>query len=1128
MLPDHRPKKNEPANQNDDQKSGYTGPSPALFDVYNITADQDFISSLAEGILGEVGDDILSLSDYTIILPTRKNAQALREAFVELSKGTSAILPNIFTPRDFDDEVASLKIAQDPILSEALMDLPPAISPLQRKLLLAKEILSVPGMASSPEKAIRLGEELGRFLDFTQKYGVELKNLESLAPEEFSEQWDKTRNFLKILTERWPEILAEHGMIDPQDHKNAVTGIQAAHWKHTPPEKPVVMAGFTHASLAELDLLSAVASLDRGSIVFPGVDRHLDDESWETMDEAHPQFGIKEILEYLPMNRDDIKEWEAEPTHSAHTRSNNVKATVEARHKLLSETMRPSSTADKWLKLEQAPAPSKRKRKTPVKKTAKKKDDHLIDVRALTGMDLATCSTPQQEASIIALKMRETLETEGRTAALVTPDRSLARRVAARLRHWGIEVQDSVDRSLADTKTGVWMRLTAAMAADELSPITLLSTLKHPYSTLGQERKDIERNVQQLEDYLLHGPRPEPGIDGLEKRLQQAFNPRAAKADLKDRPTSARDEKRQEELEEIQNWLVKLKEMSHPFLDAMKSDEKVPFAELLDKHIEFAEAMANETEVQGTAKLWTGRAGKKSMHFFTELRKYADSMPPVNGEEYVGVVSTLMRSINIKPKPPSHSALQILSPKEARLCKADTMIVSGLNENVWPSAPPEINWLSRDMLKKLGLPSSDLHMGKAANDFIQLTSSTDVLLTRAERNGDVPSVSSPFLTRLRMVLGKTDLTEHLESKSQLASINEALNKPSQIKPIAPPAPKPPKDARPKQLSATAIETLLRDPYSLYARHILKLNPRETLDSEPSARERGNFIHEILENFVLKYPDEMPKNAYDELIDMGKEVFNERLDNPTVRAFWWPRFEYVAQWFVNEENERRDFARTIGTEVPGRLDIETKNGKFTLTAIADRIDRLSDDKLSIIDYKTGTVPTKSAVTRGFSPQLTLEALIALAGGFKGIDASDVGSLEYWKLSGGQPAGKIMPINENINKLEQEALEGLTDLMETFLDEDTPFLPTPRPRLAPRFNNYAHLSRADEWKYEERKEKKKARAKRKTAVKKKAPAKKKATTKKTTTKKAPAKKAPAKKAPAKKKTTTTRRRKSGPSK
>ncbi len=1020
--------------------------TPAVFDVYDISADKNFIYSLAQGVLDEVGNNVLDLADYTIILPNRANAQALREAFVDLSKGVSAILPNIYTPRDFDDEKSSLKIAHDPILSEALMDLPPAISALQRKLLLSKEILQIDGMASSPEKAIRLAEELARFLDFSQKYGVELNNLEKLVPEEFSEQWNKTRDFLNILNIRWPEILEEQGMIDSQERKNAVTGIQAAHWMQTPTQNKVIMAGFTGASYAERDLFSAVANLPNGRIVFSGIDYNLDDESWEVIDKAHPQYGVKQILDSLDIERHEIREWKVNAEQPKSSRSPNVKATINARKKLVSEIMRPAETSDRWLELEQGSI------------TSNKNNQNIIDVRALTGMDLETCSTPQQEANIIALKMRECLEHADKTIALVTTDKTLSRRVAARLKYWDINIEDSIGTSLSDTKTGIWLRLTAAMAADNLSPITLLSCLKHPYATMGHDREVIVEKVQMLEDHLLKGSRPEAGVKGLEKRLSTVFNKISERND-------ARTEDKKKELEQLKKWLNGINKTTLPFLDIM-CGEKKPFAELLDRHIEFAEMMADEAKITGSAKLWTGDTGSRASNFLVDVRKYADCLPDMTGVEYSGVIGGLMKSITIKSKRDYNSNLHILTPREARLFKADTMIIGGLNENLWPNMPNEINWLSRDMLEQVGLPSADIHLGKSANDFAQIISSPDVLLTRAERDGNVPTVASPFLTRLSMVLEKTDMLDRLNSKSQLSAINDALDTPAKILPITPPEPLPPKNARPKTLSVSAVEMLLRDPYSFYARQILKLYPREKLDAEPSAGERGNFIHDALDEFVKKYPDEMPNNAYDELLDIGKKVFDERLDNPSVRAFWWPRFEYMAKWFVKEEVGRREHTHTLSTEAEGKLNIYTKKGKFTLTAIADRIDRMSDDKLSIIDYKTGTIPAKSSVARGFSPQLTLEGLIALGGGFKGIDASEIGTLEYWKLSGGKPAGKVIPINEDINKMESEALEGLTALMETFANEETPYLDSPRPRIAPRFNRYKHLSREDEWKHESR--------------------------------------------------------------
>jgi len=337
----------------------------------------------------------------------------------------------------------------------------------------------------------------------------------------------------------------------------------------------------------------------------------------------------------------------------------------------------------------------------------------------------------------------------------------------------------------------------------------------------------------------------------------------------------------------------------------------------------------------------------------------------------------------------------------------------------------------------------------------------EILMIRADRDNNAPTVPSPYLTRLLMVLKGCDLEDKLKTKAQWVAMNQALHTPGQIKAIAPPAPTPPVENRPKELPVTGVETLLRDPYALYARYILKLYPRPSLDAGPSYAERGTLIHDVLEQFVLKYPDNLPKDAYEQLIELGKEAFESRQDNPSVSAFWWPRFERIAQWFVTQEASRREMAKTLGVEVRGRLELETKNLKFVLTAIADRIDLLDDDTLSIVDYKTGGVPTQKSVALGTSPQLTLEALIAQAGGFEGIDAGDVGSLEYWKLSGGRPAGKITYVTADIQDLEEAALQGLVDLIDAFSDPKTPYLPTPRPLFAPRFNNYKHLSRSDEW-------------------------------------------------------------------
>ena len=472
------------------------------------------------------------------------------------------------------------------------------------------------------------------------------------------------------------------------------------------------------------------------------------------------------------------------------------------------------------------------------------------------------------------------------------------------------------------------------------------------------------------------------------------------------------------------------------------------------------EAVASTADTQGSEIIWSGEQGRSAQKLFSGLLQHADIMPDMTGAEYLSFIQTHLARSRYKCE--THPRIKILTPEMAHMMRADVNIVAGLTEENWPGRKREKFWLSPELREKLGLDPMETEIGNAAFDFVQAVSNKYTVMTRAERNSSAPTVSSPFITRLNTVLKGLGIAHKLEPKSKILEINASLHRPAKVKPIDPPAPRPPEKFRPRRFSVSAIERLLRDPYAVYARHVLKLYPKAPVDADPSAAERGNIIHAALEDFKKQYPDKLPKDPLPKLLEIGEKAFEQRMENPSVRAFWWPRFERMAEWFINYERAREGFARTLKTEVPGRLNIETEKGKFVLTAIADRIDALMDDSLSIIDYKTGGVPTKKDVGKGISPQLTLEALIALSGGFEGIDAKDVGMTEYWKLSGGRPAGKVTQI-EDIDRLQAEALEGLTKLLTYFARKETPYLTTPRPAIMPKYLPYDQLSRSFEWGY-----------------------------------------------------------------
>lgn len=1018
--------------------------------MYHVPADQPFLGAIARGVLDSASDDPLKLADITLLVPDYSTAQLLRQAFREQLGDAIGILPRIEAPGSVDEDTLSLKMSGSGILSQTLMDIPPAVTRMERQMILATEILKIPSMSRSMQKALGLARQLGQLLDLMQKHNVDMSKLDELVSERFSAQWAKTTDFLKIITDVWPKKLEDMGRIDPEERRNAILQIQATHWMQHPPQKTVIAVGFTDDSPATQELLQAVLMMPKGNIALSGVDLRMGETSWDVTTPVHPQYIYKNILNSLGVSRSDVKEWPSLLPPSPHARANNPQRTAKARAKLVSETMRPAGTADGWRNLQMP----KHKRMTAIDTFAN--DDRSIDPAALNGVDLLTTPTLQDEASVIALKFRETLEVEGRTVMLVTDDRSLVRRVSARLRFWGLEAEDSTGVPLSLTPVGILLLATAKMGAEKWSPISLLEVLKHPLTGLGLEKQELTRRTARIENIALRGPRPAPYAEGLTETLSAKFD-RAAK---RLSATMSEDELLAEKTA-LQDVVTSLQTAGQEFFGLIKDNKLQPFKTFIDAHLRFAEAICANDKEAGVKRLWRGDAGAAASRALTQIRNFAQHMPDMTGADYADILHGILPGIKAPSHGNGHPCLKIVSPDQAMMQKADIVIIGGVNDGQWPRGLGHNPWLSADMLKQLGVPA-DSGVGMSGLQFQHLLSNPNVMLTRSLRAGSAPTVSSPFLTRLQMILKGAGLDGVIEGKTRLADINDALHKPASVTPIEPPQPKPPVAARPKELPVTAIETLMRDPYSVYAKYILNLRPHQPIDAMPNVAEKGTFIHAALDQFVKKFPNTLPVNARETLINIGQDAFKSRMEHTSVKAFWWPRFERIVDWFLTFEEKRRDVSRTLGTEVRGKLNIDLGAGQvFTLTTIADRIDLNNDDKLTLIDYKTGSVPQPKDIQAGFSPQLTLEALIACTGGFHKIDAHDVAKLEYLKLSGARPAGEVIEVKSNIEFLLAQAKDGIQKLMQAFNEQDTPYLSTPRPAVAPRYRAYDHLSRRGEW-------------------------------------------------------------------
>jgi ATP-dependent helicase/nuclease subunit B len=287
-----------------------------------------------------------------------------------------------------------------------------------------------------------------------------------------------------------------------------------------------------------------------------------------------------------------------------------------------------------------------------------------------------------------------------------------------------------------------------------------------------------------------------------------------------------------------------------------------------------------------------------------------------------------------------------------------------------------------------------------------------------------------------------------------------------------PMPKPPRAARPTRLSVTAIEDWLRDPYTIYARHILKLSPLDPVDMPLSAADRGSAIHDALGDFTQRYKTTLPDDPAGVLRQIGQQHFAPLMDRPEARALWWPRFLRIASWFAGWESERRINVEHIDAEVDGRISIPLDNGRsFTLTARADRLEHRTDRTFAILDYKTGQPPTAKQVRMGLSPQLTLEAAILREGGFPNIDAgASVSELLYVRLSGNNPPGKSILLELKINKGDQaqspddaadEARRKLEGLVRAFDNEEQAYTSLNLSMWAHRYGSYDDLARIKEW-------------------------------------------------------------------
>ena len=1016
---------------------------------------------LVEGF--EARSDPARLAEATLYLPTRRAVRVAREVFLEELKSDAAVLPRIVPLGDIDEDELAFADEADALGGAAPLEIPPRLGELERRLTLARLVAAwakgkvlAPLVVGGPASTLSLAADLARLMDDMVTRDVPWDALDALVPDNLDQYWQHSLQFLQIARKMWPDYLAEVGKIEPAARRDVLIAAEARRLS-THHAGPVIAAGSTGSMPATAKFLHAVAKLRNGAVVLPGLDTDLDEEAWTTIGGVknaaggfdihpasnHPQFAMHALLRRLGIARRDVEVLSA--------------PAPDGREMLLSEAMRPSHATDHWHERLQQPQ---------------------VAARMAAGMQnlaVIAAPNPDMEALAIAVAMREARHLQ-KSAALVTPDRALARRVIAALSRWNLDFDDSGGEILIETPAGVFARLAAEAVTRGLEPATLLALLKHPLCRLGGAAGAFESAIQALELALLRGTRPQPGTSGLAREFER-FRDELGKLN-RDEPSALhraeqRARLRGEQLDRVAVLIARLKAALAPLesLGGQQPQRPYDFAELAERHCEMLTELSRDEN--GLALAFEGQDGLPLAAAFDDLlAEQRRSGLMLQLPDYPELFQTAFADRAVRRPEKSGATLHIYGPLESRLMQVDRVIIGGLIEGVWPPAPRMDPWLSRPMRHELGLDLPERRIGLSAHDFAQLLGAEEVILSHSAKAGGAPAVASRFLHRLEAVAGRTAWEAATAKGEQYVRFAEELDRPERVTPVGQPEPKPPRAARPQRLSVTAIEDWLRDPYTIYAKYILRLEPLDPVDMPLSAADRGSAIHEAIGEFTRECARQFPEHPAEMLRHIGARYFAPLMERPEARALWWPRFQRIATWFAEWESARRVHIDGVEAEILGEITIPLAGERaFRLIARADRIERRRDGSYAILDYKTGQPPTAKQVRMGLSPQLTLEAAILREGGFPNIPGGgSVGELVYVRLSGNNPPGeqrslelKIRPSDtpQPPDQAANYAREQLEILIRKFEDENEPYRSLNLPMWSNRYGTYDDLARIKEW-------------------------------------------------------------------
>lgn len=993
--------------------------------IFSVPPGAPFLKCLAATLVAETGarNDPAALADALIYVPNRRSARELAANLHEVIGMPAFLPPEIRALGDLENQ-------EPPVgTEEAIAGLGPILQPAKRLGALANLVMAFYDKTERKppaRAALSAAQEVAALLDQASLSGdVDWSLLPGLVENsELSKHWELSVKFLQIITEHWPAHLEEIGAMDPFARRLAVARAITEHWETRPPTSLVMIAGSTGATPASRELMKAAIALPKGVVVLPGVDRDVSEEIIAEIrrDASHPQHALMLTLQHLECAPSAVPLWPgAEPSPEAH-----------ARAELIHEALAPATQTSDWLKR--------------LEEISGGESQSGFARRALDGLSLIEADDEAEEAMCAALLLRETLEEPAKTAALITPDAGLARRVSALLKRWNISAPPSAGTPLLRTQAGSFIALVLDWAIDPGNPVKLCAMLKNPL----RDRPEVA--AETLELNYLRGPRRWRTLGDL---LNHIHRDEAA----------AENEHRRDQLSICADFVLMLATMIETHAPDLSGDSAVHGQQAAEQIAALAEALLDrEGENSGAQLLWSGSDGEAAARLLENMAEASRPLGALPTNAIPGLLETMASGVNVPSDEHAHPRINIWGPLEARLQTADRIILAGLSEGVWPSLPGADSFLPRHFRQKLKLQDTEARLGLSAHDFAQLACAPDVVLLTAKRRDDAPSVNSRWVWRLQTLAegalddaAKAALAPEQDPRKWSAALQETHE--TRETNFARPKPMPDVAHRPRRLSVTRINTLQRDPYSIYAERVLRLRKLDRLGAPIDARQRGTAIHAALETFEDAGQEKSAAALLDLLENELRKAGQGEDEILSARAV----HQRTIEWYLSEwRTPRTGDVQNLWLEVDGTADFDFGGDTFTLSAQADRIELNKDGTLSIVDFKTGAPPSDKAINAGLEQQMPLQAVIAEAGGFSKVPAKEVRALEYVAFKAAAKATLVKPKDKSLGDLVIDAKAGLQTLLDGYARPEQPYLSVPRIQMISKYaGDFDRLARRAEW-------------------------------------------------------------------